>query len=91
MATEKRMNTRVQLKNDIEANWNLATGFTPRDGELIIYDIDENYTYPRFKVGNGNDNVINLPFAVLSWNDLINKPIFSATDDNNGNVTMNFN
>ena len=45
MANEKYMNTRVLLKNDIEANWRKATGFTPKHGELIIYNAEvENVT-----------------------------------------------
>ena len=30
-------NTRVQLKNDIEANWQQAVNFKPLLGEVIIY------------------------------------------------------
>lgn len=41
MANEKYMNTRVLLKNDIEANWVKANGFTPLLGELIIYNAEK--------------------------------------------------
>ena len=40
MANEKQFNTRVQLKNDIEANWVKATGFTPYAGELVVYNAE---------------------------------------------------
>ena len=53
MANEKSMNTRVLLKNDIEANWEKAINFIPKQGEIIIYDIDANYNYERFKIGDG--------------------------------------
>jgi hypothetical protein len=29
---------------------------------LIVYDIDENYNYERFKIGDGSSNVNDLPF-----------------------------
>jgi hypothetical protein len=55
---------RIALKNDIESNWNKATGFIPLKGELIIYNADTNGNNKvRFKIGNGVDNVINLPFV----------------------------
>lgn len=62
MAKEKNINARIQLKHDIEANWNRATTFIPKQGEIIIYDIDENYNYERFKIGDGVTNAIDLPF-----------------------------
>ena len=36
--------------------------FTPFAGEIIIYDTDENYSYPRIKIGDGETNINNLPF-----------------------------
>ena len=33
--------TRIQNKNDIEANWLKATNFTPLKGEVIIYNEDK--------------------------------------------------
>ena len=36
MAT-KKVNTRVMNKCDLDENWRLATNFTPKKGELIIY------------------------------------------------------
>lgn len=60
---EKRLNARLVNKHDIESNWILATNFTPKQGEIIVYDIDENYSYERFKIGDGVQNVNALPFA----------------------------
>lgn len=37
MINEKQINTRIQLKNDIEANWIKAINFSPLPGEVIIY------------------------------------------------------
>lgn len=86
---EKTLKTRIIQKHDTEANWLLATNFTPMNGEIIIYDEDDNYNYKRIKVGNGIDNVNVLDFYTGDWNDLKNKPkykeetlrtIFQETD-----------
>ena len=62
MSIEKNMNTRIQHKHDIEANWLKATNFTPLAGEIIVYDSDENYDHPRIKTGDGKTNINDLPF-----------------------------
>lgn len=59
---EKEFNTRIVHKHDIQANWEKAVGFIPKQGELIVYDIDENYDYQRIKIGDGVANVNDLPF-----------------------------
>ena len=71
MTDKKIINGRIVLKHDVESNWLLATGFTPMAGEIIIYDIDENYTYERLKIGDGVQNVNELPFLTDS---LLSKP-----------------
>jgi hypothetical protein len=60
---EKFLKSRIVHKHDVEANWKLAAGFTPLAGEIIVYDVDENYSYERFKIGDGVTNVNNLPFC----------------------------
>ena len=62
MSIEKNMNTRIQHKHDIEANWLKATNFTPLVGEIVVYDPDGNYDYPRIKIGDGKTNINSLPF-----------------------------
>lgn len=62
---EKKMNARILHKHDAEANWNKATGFIPKEGELIIYDVDNNHSKPRFKAGDGKTVVMNLPFTTI--------------------------
>ena len=62
MANEKNINSRIQHKHDIETNWLKATTFIPKQGELIVYDRDENYNYERIKIGDGTTIVFNLPF-----------------------------
>lgn len=70
--SEKRIIGRAIQKHDVEKNWQKATGFTPMSGEIIIYDRDDNvpdeslrgtYSYARFKVGDGTQNVNALPFV----------------------------
>ena len=59
----KTFNTRLVSKHDVEVNWLKAVNFIPMQGEIVIYDIDENYTYERFKIGDGKTIVGDLPFA----------------------------
>lgn len=67
MAT-KTLNARVRLKHDSEANWDLATNFTPMAGELIIYDPDATHSEARFKCGDGTTKLANLPFLFEKTN-----------------------
>ena len=69
MATANNtIKTRIQLKSDTETNWNKAgpkensAGFVPLRGELIIYSADNAHHFSRLKVGDGETNVISLPF-----------------------------
>ena len=63
---EKKLNARIVHKHDTEANWNLATNFIPKHGELIIYDTDATHPAVRIKIGDGTTTVINLPFTVAT-------------------------
>lgn len=58
----KPLNSRIQLKHDTGAHWELAQNFSPLAGEVIIYDTDDENAVPRIKVGDGSTNVNNLPF-----------------------------
>lgn len=75
----KTMKGRISNKHGTEEYWILSVyksledqseankrdnPFIPLAGELIIYDPDSIYKYPRFKYGNNVDNVIDLPFVV---------------------------
>ena len=57
-------NTRIIHKHDSEANWLKATNFVPKQGELIVYDPDENFNYSRVKIGDGITKVNSLPFHI---------------------------
>lgn len=73
---EKTIKTRIIHKHDIEANWNLATNFTPKQGEIIVYDVDAIHAYERFKIGDGVTNVNSLPFSYSH----IDKKLDKATE-----------
>ena len=62
--SKKRIATRIIHKHDTEQNWNKATSFIPKQGELIIYDKDTTHSYERFKIGDGTTTVVNLPFTL---------------------------
>ena len=66
MAVQQSIKTRIQLKNDTEANWNKAINFIPLKGEVIIYLADGTHPFSRFKVGDGITTVVNLPFSGAS-------------------------
>lgn len=72
--------TRIQLKNDTEAHWDLATNFVPREGEVIIYSADDTHPFSRLKVGDGKTNVINLPF--IDSGTVNNKTVLSNVPEN---------
>lgn len=54
--------TRVFLKNGKEENWNKIDNFIPEKGEMIVYNVDENHSSPRVKVGDGTHLPRDLPF-----------------------------
>ena len=60
--TPNRMKTRIVHKHATELNWKKAVNFTPLQGELIIYDVDETHSYVRMKIGDGIHNVNDLQF-----------------------------
>jgi hypothetical protein len=75
MSNKKDINARIVHKHDLEKNWDNASNFIPKQGELIIYDrefsIDdlpltrsELITYERFKIGDGSTLVGKLPFTL---------------------------
>ena len=59
---ENTIKSRIQLKSDTEAHWDLAVNFVPKIGELIIYSTDNAHPFCRLKVGDGSTTVPNLPF-----------------------------
>lgn len=71
MSNTKQINSRLQQKHDIEANWNKAVNFIPLLGELILYDPDETCSYTRFKVGDGIKVAKDLPFVMMDATNIL--------------------
>lgn len=63
--TEKNINSRIVHKHDTEENWLKAVNFYPKQGEIIIYDVDATHNYERMKIGDGTTVVSDLPFSGL--------------------------
>lgn len=80
------LHSRIINIHDIEERWNRATTFIPRAGEIVVYDVDDQHTYPRFKLGDGVTSVVNLPFST----DLAIEAFFGEHDGvihlNGGNI-----
>lgn len=83
--SQKTLNTRIQHKHDIEVNWEKATNFIPLQGEIIVYDVDENFDYERIKIGDGIKNINELAFVTENithnWADIQNKPFITVDSD----------
>jgi hypothetical protein len=66
MATQNIVNTRIQFRRDLAANWAaVADKVTPAPGEPC-FETDTGV----FKIGDGVTTVINLPFQKTNINDL---------------------
>lgn len=73
MSEEKKLKARVVHKHKTAAEWYLDVyddngnlrdnPFVPLDGELIIFDPEEQGGQKRFKFGDGSTNVMDLPFV----------------------------
>lgn len=91
----------IQL-HDIEENWvNKLSEFVPEAAQIIVYDPDSNYSYPRFKIGDGRTPALDLPFyGELSYkkvqevleknNSEKNKFIDTIAQDDQGKVSVTF-
>lgn len=58
----KNIYSRMQQKHDIQANWEKAVNFIPLEGEIIVYDPDENNLNSRIKIGDGKTKINDLLF-----------------------------
>lgn len=71
--SEKLLKTRIIHKHDTEERWNNKGNFIPKQGEIIVYDRDEQYSYERMKIGDGITSISELPFVThLSQSELDN-------------------
>ena len=60
---EKSLQARIQNKIDLTANWEKATNFVPKKGEIIVYSDGGGTGIPKMKVGDGATKVGSLKFA----------------------------
>lgn len=51
------------------AEWELAplNAYVPKQGEMVVYDKDDENAVERLKIGDGVSTVSNLPFAVPEY------------------------
>lgn len=86
-------NIRQVQNHGKERDWKKNKRFIPLNGEIIVYDKDEVYNYPRIKIGDGVTPLNRLPFiAMPDWNEeeetaygfIKNKPF---GDNSDGTVT----
>lgn len=61
--SEKQISARTQQKIDLTANWEKATNFVPKKGEIIVYSDGGGTGIPKMKVGDGATKVGSLKFA----------------------------
>ena len=58
---------RIQHLHKTEVEWQVFEAENPEfifdAGELILYEVDQNYSVPRFKFGDGVHKLSELPFA----------------------------
>ena len=59
---EKSLQARIQNKCDLTSNWEKATNFVPKKGEIIIYSDGGGTGVPKMKVGDGATKVGSLEF-----------------------------
>lgn len=56
------MRARISQLHKTEEAWDNLPDFIPFSGEIIVFDPDSRYSYPRLKIGDGVTNLRSLPF-----------------------------
>lgn len=97
----KQFRARVQHKHKTEAEWYLdvyvSAGsadlrddpFIPLDGELVIFEKDDTHEKDRFKFGDGETNVMDLPFASTEQAQVQIQADWNQTDDTKADFIKN--
>lgn len=64
-SSDKIIYTRIQNKRGTSEAWAQKSneGFIPLDGEIIVYSPDDTCSSPRIKIGDGHNEVNDLPFT----------------------------
>lgn len=63
------------------AAWNEQTDYAPPVGQIVIYtdgNVVDGVSYPKFKVGDGNAYVVDLPFTEADLKATLNEHINNA-------------
>ena len=68
-------NSRIIHKHDTAENWAKAINFIPRQGEIIVYDIDGDNDSEKIKIGDGITNVNDLKFTDQAVWDTLNNSV----------------
>ena len=71
------------------AEWDNNPLYIPAQGEIVIYDIDDNNDKSKFKIGDGETTVANLPFFTCD-NGGDEKEIYGVDANKDGNVELIF-
>jgi hypothetical protein len=58
------MKARVSNLHKTEAEWAKLNNWKPEAGELVVYDTDDTFNYPRVKLGDGEHSLSELPFFI---------------------------
>ena len=58
------MKARISHLHNTELAWQKFAELIPEAGELIIYDPDDTYAYPRLKAGDGKTKLKDLAFFI---------------------------
>ena len=56
------MRARISQLYKTEAEWSKLLKFKPYPGEIIIFAPDDQHSYARMKIGDGNTLLVDLPF-----------------------------
>ena len=84
----KAINAVIVPAHHTEAVWNENyADYIPENGEFIIYDIDDNYSYIRIKLGNGTDAVGVLDFTDQYLQDM-HEVLFKDTTHSEGSFLV---
>ena len=81
---EKMLKTRVINKHETQEDWEKAVNFIPLEGEVIIYDPDNNHKKPRIKIGDG---ILNPETGIVEGTNVNDLPFI--TDSNLSDGTKN--
>ena len=65
MGEIKKIKAKFIPKHEKEVHW-LQSSYIPDEGEMVLYDPDENYEYTRVKYGDGKRTITELPFDTSS-------------------------